>query len=365
MTSRERMQAILAGEAPDRIAVFEHFWPETIRDYWVNQGWPEGGNPTALFDYDLLPLGWNVDCTPFRGLREVIEEDETRIVTKDGRGATLRHWKGKSGTPEHIGFECTTPEVWQTYKQQLLDLDLERIDTAGLPERLAKSKEGDKFTVYGNAFVFELMRGIMGDVVMLESSLLEKEWAHDFCRTYTDFFKLHYTWIFDNIGLPDGMFIYEDLGFSNGPFMSPKTYHEMVWPYHKELVDFYHDYGLPVILHSCGDVRQLFDQILSAGWDCLQPMEAKAGNHVLDFADAMESHGRRIGYMGNIDITKLNTNNKDIIRAEVEPKVRGMVERGAGYCFHSDHSVPPDVEYESYKFAVELAREVGVYKNGA
>ncbi|MCC7495804.1 MAG: hypothetical protein IT204_25860 [Fimbriimonadaceae bacterium] len=362
MTSRQRMQAILAGEAPDRVAIFEHFWPETLRQTWIPQGFPEGRSPDAVFDYDLRNLGWSLDTTPLRGTSEVLEEDDTHRLTRDGRGATLRYWKHKSGTPEHVAFDCTTPEIWAAkYREPLLGLDLERIDTQNLPERLRAGREGDKFLVYGNLFVFELLRGILGDLVMLQSFLLEPAWVHDFCRVYTDFYKRHYDWIFAAIGKPDGMFIYEDLGFTNGPFCSPATYREVIQPYHTELVDFFHSYDLPVILHSCGDVRQLFGQILETGWDCLQPMEAKAGNDCRAFADQITAGGRRIGFMGNIDVTVLNTNDPAKIRVEVEGKVRGMVQRRAGYCFHSDHSVPPDVDYASYQLAVDVMRECGDY----
>lgn len=362
MTSRERMSAILAGEAPDRVALFEHFWPETIGGYWRQQGFPADRGPHEVFDYDLVGLGWDVDTTPFRGVNEVMEETDRHILTRNGRGAVLRHWKGKSGTPEHVGFECVTPEVWrEKYREPMLDLDLSRIDTEGLPKRLEQWRQSDKYLVYGNLFIFELMRATLGDVVMLESMVLEPDWIRDFCQVHLDFFIAHYTWIFDHIGKPDGMFIYEDLGFSNGPFCSPQTYMTLIRPYHTALVRFFHDYDLPVILHTCGDVRQIFDQLVASGWNCLQPMEAKAGNHVLDYADQAAEMRRPIGFMGNIDVTKLNTNNKDIVAAEVLPKIEGMKARRAGYCFHSDHSIPPDVEYETYRFAVDLVREHGEY----
>lgn len=363
MTSRERITAILAGETPDRVAVFDHFWPETVRDVWSKTGFPEGQTPHQHFDFDLQLLGWSVNTTPFHQREaELLEEDDEHKLVRDGRGATLRYWKHKSGTPEHVGFECITPEIWKDYREQLLGLDLTRIDREHLPKALAAGRQGDKFLCYGNLFVFELLRGILGDVCMLESFLLEPAWIHDFCRVYTDLFKTHYEWVFREIGLPDGMFIYEDLGYRNGPFCSPGTYRELIRPYHEELVGFFHDYGLPVILHSCGDVRQLFDQIVATGWDCLQPMEAKAGNDVLAFADQCRDFGRRIGFMGNIDVTVLNTGDRERIRAEVSRKVSGMVERGAGYCFHSDHSVPPDISYDSYRYAIELTRELGTYR---
>ncbi|MBI2297381.1 MAG: hypothetical protein HYU66_00265 [Armatimonadetes bacterium] len=360
MTSRERIRAIVTGELPDRVGVYEHYWGETI-PAWREQGFPADRGPDSLFGHDLIELG-SVDATPLRGYSEVVEEDELRRVTKDGRGATMRLWKARSGVPEHLGFDCVTPEIWkERYREPLLSLDLARIDRDNLSKALDTQLGGDKFVCLNSGFVYEWMRGSLGDVVMLESMYLEPEWIHDFCRVYTDFHKEHFAWIFDNLARPDGMFIYEDLGFRNGPFMRPAQYAEMVQPYHTELVSFFHDYGIPVILHSCGDVRQLFDHLVESGWDCLQPMEAKSGNNVLAFADRLDELGRRMGFMGNIDVTVLNTGDQARIRHEVASKVGELVRRGMGYCFHSDHSVPPDISYESYKLAWEVAREVGVY----
>ncbi|MDO8587540.1 MAG: hypothetical protein Q7T82_10930 [Armatimonadota bacterium] len=35
--------------------------------------------------------------------------------------------------------------------------------------------------------------------------------------------------------------------------------------------------------------------------------------------------------------------------------------RGGGYIFHSDHSVPPTVSFENYRYAMELVDEYGRY----
>ncbi len=82
--------------------------------------------------------------------------------------------------------------------------------------------------------------------------------------------------------LPDGFFLYEDYGFRNGLFCSPQHMRELIMPYEKALVDFFKSWKLPVILHSCGDIRQAIPLVIEAGLDCLQPMEAKAGSDVLD-----------------------------------------------------------------------------------
>ena len=83
-------------------------------------------------------------------------------------------------------------------------------------------------------------------------------------------------------------------------------------------------------------------------------MEAKAGCDVVKYA---ERYADRIAFMGNIDVTKLNTNDREVVRNEVLGKLERLHELNAGYVFHSDHSIPPDVSYDTYRYAVDLYRE--------
>jgi len=346
MTSRERMFALLKREIPDCMGIYEHFWGETV--------------PAAVyFDYDIRGVNGSwFNTAPNLGPEEVIEETDEWRVRKDGRGATLKYWKEKSGTPQHIGFEINTPEKWNEAKQPLLELDRQRLDIPALRQGLEDARKSDKFSVYGNLFIFELMRATLGDVTMMENMLLEPDWIRDFCETYTQHYIIHYDYMFREAGKPDGFFMYEDVGFSNGLFCSPATLRELVLPFYKRIVGFLHDNGLPVILHTCGDVRKAVDIIIEAGFDCLQPMEAKAGNNVIEFA---KTYGNKISYMGNIDVTVLNKNNPEKTRAEVEHKVRTMREMRIPYIFHSDHSIPPDIHFDTYRQAVEIFRENGKY----
>jgi len=195
-------------------------------------------------------------------------------------------------------------------------------------------------------------------VKMLESLLLEPEWIHDILSTFTRLYVNTYDYIIREVGLPDGFWLYDDLGFRNGPFMGPETYRAVMMPHHKALFDYWHAHGLPVLLHACGDVRKLVGGFIEAGINCLQPMEAKAGCNVLELS---ELYGDRISFMGNIDVTKLNTNNRRIIRREIEGKLKTLRKRRVPYVFHSDHSIPPDVRLKTYKFALQLFRENAEY----
>jgi len=170
---------------------------------------------------------------------------------------------------------------------------------------------------------------------------------------------VHLDHVLDTVGRPDGIWIYEDLGFTNGLFASPKTIRELFLPYYKEMIGFFkNDYGLSVLIHTCGDIREAVPIIIEAGWDCLQPMEAKAGVDVLDLAD---TYGNQIAYMGNINVQVLETNDRATVRDEVMRKMSGMIERRLPYTLHSDHSLPPDIRMATYQYMLELHAEHGSY----
>jgi uroporphyrinogen decarboxylase len=193
---------------------------------------------------------------------------------------------------------------------------------------------------------------------MYMSLVADKEWIHDYCRVHTDFFKAHYRLLFEEVGQPDGFWIYEDLGYRNGLFVSPQTLNEMIFPYYKEMVDFFHSYDMPVVLHACGGITDALPLIVQAGFDGLNPMEAKAGCDTLKFA---EQYGDKLTFFGGLDVRVLESHDQDLIRKETIRLVDGMKGRGARYVFGTDHSVSPNVRYSDYIYARDVYREHMLY----
>jgi len=362
MTPKDRITQLIVHKQPaDRVGLYEHYWPETIRDYWINEGYPDKDRlPADFFGYDLQSVWPITDPGPLKGLDATLEETAETRVFRNGYGAICRYWKTKSGTPEHLDFTIKTRQDWDRVRGAILDLDPSRVNLETARTMFADARRHDRFACLGFCFLIETMRGMIGDFVMLTSLLLEPDWIHDIGRVYTNFYKKHWAYIFDNVGRPDGVWMYEDLGFRNGLFASPQTLREMIFPYHKEIVDFFkRDYNLPVLIHTCGDIRQAVPLIIETGIDCLQPMEAKAGVDVLQLADA---YGNKLAYMGNIDVTVLNQNDPAKVRQEVMRKMGGMIQRRMPYILHSDHSIPPDVRFETYRYMLDLHRNHGTYK---
>ena len=119
-----------------------------------------------------------------------------------------------------------------------------------------------------------------------------------------------------------------------------------------------HSRELPVIIHSCGFVEPLVPGLVEAGMDCLQAMEVKAG---MDLVRLKKTYGDRIAFIGGMDVRTLVANDRKAIQAELDRKLPVAME-GGGYCLYSDHSIPDQVEYETYKFFVERGLEMGTYK---
>jgi uroporphyrinogen decarboxylase len=57
----------------------------------------------------------------------------------------------------------------------------------------------------------------------------------------------------------------------------------------------------------------------------------------------------------------LLSNDLDAVRRELESKVPGVMQ-GSGYVLQVDHSVPNQVNYDTYRYFVEKGLELGTYK---
>ncbi len=362
---REVVDALIRGSAkPERVALHDSLWSDT-RLAWVQQGMPtdDKGEPVDSadhFGFDLADCGgwfeWSATLVPVRILQET---DQWKIV-RNGNGAVLKWWKDKSGTPEHIDFAMTSREIWERdYRPHLINFDPVRLEKRRGAAALAKRKAQKIWTHYGHQFIWENMRGAMGDFTLYTSLLTDPDWIHDYCRVYTDLYKTAFKALIERDGKPDGIWLYEDLGYKNSLFASPKVLSELIFPYYAEIVDFFHaNYDLPVVLHTCGLVEPALDLIVQTGFDALNPMEVKAGNDPLRIA---ERYGDRLALIGGLDARILESGDRDLIRRSVTDLVEGMKARSARFIYASDHSISTNVRYEDFKFAIQVYREHMMY----
>jgi uroporphyrinogen decarboxylase len=385
-TPREVVDALLRGKKAERMALMDSPWADTIVA-WVEQGYPtrlryraagetrwrpddgrwedveqegEYTEPVPAwehFGFDMVGTGGWFDYQPLIGHSELVEESDEWDIKRNGSGAALKYWKHKSGTPEHIDFRMTSRDVWERdYRPYLLEWDPARAkNLQGQRDLSAEVRAAGRWSHFGHQFIWENMRQSMGDFSLYTSLLDDPAWVHDYNRVYTDLYKTAFTYLFEQVGVPDGIWLYEDLGYKNGLFASPKVLNEVIFPYFKEMVDFFHGYQMPVVLHTCGSVAQALPLIVEAGFDAINPMERKAkDNDPFKFA---EKYGDRLAFVGGFDARIFETNDRDLIRKEMVAYMQGMKDRGARLVFASDHSISPIVTYDTFRYALEVFQE--------
>jgi len=357
MTPRERVGRLLRREPADRSSFLEHIWSDTLQR-WTAQGHLEPGEDIGLhFNMEIREAGW-INCVANLEAPDVVveEDDETRLV-RNGNGALLRWWKHKSGTPEHVDFLVQDRAGWVSHIKPFLKPDRRRVDVEAYrrTRRLAAARQ--EFFCWSGINVFEQMHPVCGHENLLVGMALDPGWVREMAAAYADLTIATWEWLFAEAGMPDGIFFYEDMGFKEKPFMSPAMYRSLVFPAHQRTIGWAHQRGLKVILHSCGFVEPLVPDLIRAGVDMLQALEVKAG---MDMLRLNRLYGDRLGFMGNIDIREILSNDRARIDAELLKKIPTLMASRTPYILASDHSTPPEVEYETFLYfrdrALELAR---------
>jgi uroporphyrinogen decarboxylase len=369
LTGKERIQRILRHQPVDRIGLFEVFWRETAQR-WTDEGHIECPDDIAdHFGLDLLRTGGALTPGAWRLVNligdldagdQVVEETDDAKLVRNGNGALLRWRKGGSGAPEHVDFLVKDRAGWEKHIRPHL------INNAEYPRRLnlvnyrSMQVECDRNGVYFTAGVvgaFDTMNELCGHENLLVGMAMDPDWICDMCDVYATASVELLEMAFASEGLPDGLWVWDDLGFKNRPFMSPAMYREIIFPAHKRLFDFAHAKGLPVILHTDGLIESLVPQLIEAGIDCLQPLEVKAG---MDLLKIKRLYGDRIALIGGMDARELISNDLGRVRKELEAKLPGAL-AGSGYVLQVDHSVSHQVDYETYKYFVAEGLKIGTY----
>jgi uroporphyrinogen decarboxylase len=192
---------------------------------------------------------------------------------------------------------------------------------------------------------------------LLTAIATEPDWVRDMYETDADL-AIEMFKIMKEGGFQfDGVFLGCDLGYRNGLLFSPKHFDEQLRPTFRRLFDFFHGEGLKVLLHSCGNVKELIPFFVEDGLDCLQPLEVKAG---MDLLALKREFGDKLALMGGIDVRAMADPDPTVIEKEIKTKIPAAKE-GGGYIYHSDHSVPNNVSLEQYRRVMDLVREYGTY----
>lgn len=154
--------------------------------------------------------------------------------------------------------------------------------------------------------------------------------------------------------------IWDDYGFKNGLFMSPRNYQTYVFPWLKRICDAAHKHGSKILLHSDGDLMLIFEDIIDCGVDALHPIEPTTANPDYDIFKLKEKYGDKITLVGNISPVMLATGTIEEIE-EYSKKLLREAAPGGGYIFSSGHSINPAVTLDRWEAVMRIREKYSAY----
>jgi uroporphyrinogen decarboxylase len=153
----------------------------------------------------------------------------------------------------------------------------------------------------------------------------------------------------------------DDLGMQNSLLMSPKMYREIVKPIHADYIAFIKERTKArVFFHTDGDVFPLIPDFIEMGVDVLNPIQTSAGK-MSNLEELKKQFGKNIVFCGAIDTHHvLPFGTPDEVRREVK-RIIDILGPGGGYMLASVHTILSDVPPENVLAMADAAVEFGHY----
>ncbi len=348
MTGRERIDAVMNWRKPDSIPIYEHMWSETIQ-LWQTQGCPKDVDLAEHFGWDIHNVGW-FDLTPQLPVEKIGEDDEY-ITERNSNGVLLKRHKSESGhTPLWLEYTLKDRASWESLRDRVIMNDARLYNEVIQAAKAGRDK--GHYVCLAGCDPYEAMWQAFGQVNIFTLMMDDPDVVADVASRLADLIIAIIRGYHERGMEFDGIFMYGDMGYRNGTLFSPDCYDRFLADPHKRICDYVHSLNKRIILHSCGKIKSFIPRIIKAGFDAIQPLEAKCDQ---DVRELREEHGRNIVLFGNMDIRKWSGTLEEV-KDETLGKLEAVAHEG-GYIFHSDHSVPPTVSYENYCYALELVKQ--------
>lgn len=348
MTGRQRIRTVLAGGIPDRVPYFDFVMSRRFIRHVT-------GEDAGLYRSDTV-----VPCCVKAGI------DAAWIPVRGFMGCEYAESTGEEYTDEFGVVFRTTEASWPvnapvTYPvRTLADVRAFRYPEVGRDR--ADDVEAAVRRARGEIAVFAGIQGplrtawfLMGFENICLALVDDPECVRELFRGAVEF-TTRLLGTLEGIGI-DGIFVSEDMGFSTSSYFSPEVFRRHVFPFQRELLRAARKLGVPVILHSDGNLNAILDDLMGMGFDAYHPFERAA---------AMDIFATRARYpdavlIGNLDSKRvLVEGDAKRIRREAIECIRRLGARGR-YLLASDHSINDSIRPETILELVEIVKAEGTY----
>jgi uroporphyrinogen decarboxylase len=149
----------------------------------------------------------------------------------------------------------------------------------------------------------------------------------------------------------DMVYFGDDWGQQRGLQMGPGLWREFILPELKRMFRVVREAGRYVMVHSCGDVDELFDDLVEAGLNCFNPFQPE----VMEVDALKEQYRGRLAFCGGLSTQRTLPYGSP---EEVRKATLHLLDLGreGGYIFAPAHDVEGDVSLDNMLAFIEVVQ---------
>lgn len=221
-----------------------------------------------------------------------------------------------------------------------------------LEERAEKARAADRYLMYGwwNLF-FERPWMLRGMENLMCDYYADPDCIHRLhaalCKTYCSYINVAGQRL-----KPDGFWASDDLGHQTGPMMSPEIFHDLLFPYYKQVGDTLKKNSIHFWLHSCGDNTPLLPDLAASGLTVFHPVQ----KHTMDEVRTVAEFGDRLTFLAGIDVQHtLQEKTPDQVREEVRFLIDTFDQPAGGMCIAAGNGITSGTPFENIEAYLDEA----------
>ncbi|MEX0775912.1 MAG: uroporphyrinogen decarboxylase family protein [Phycisphaeraceae bacterium] len=285
----------------------------TYVDFWMSMG------------FDCVPMEVLLDCPlPKKDTRRGAGSEE-RVVITSMEDFERYAWPSEAAPIDFAPFEMVS---------QMLPDGVKIVGGVGMgPYEWASTMLGTEGMAFALMDQAELVRAVfakLGDLIVAADKVLAQ---------------------MDSIGaLRQG----DDLGFRTSTFLSPDQLRELVFPTYRRMTDVAHAAGKPFVLHSCGQLEAVYDDLID---DCRIDAKHSFEEAILPVEQFKARWGDRVTPLGGLDVDMICRGSEDQIRAYTRRKIEQCFADGY-WAIGTGNSLTDYMPIQNYRIVLEEARQV-------
>lgn len=287
---KDRVMAVLSGEIPDRVPLFDYLIHDGILKYF-------GGKTIPIGDEEAMVRACSGCLDLCHPIGVPFEPGEK--VLPDGTRRVFERWMSWDIPPANRSLETLAEEIGrQIEEREAFRPDSKKILDFKSHAREVNSWAGDMVYIHMSSGCAVLPGTIEEGVYLYEDypDLVER-WVKASNRAL----MLWVEAVADPADSPVAI-NWNDIALK-GALMYPLPLLERhLFPALTELCDLYHSKGMKLLFHSDGDVTQALPSLTACGIDAFNPLEISAG---MDPRTYKAGFGRHTTLVGGVDAVDL------------------------------------------------------------